>query len=199
MSFSSTPTSLSSLIPAGTRPGLSLCLVVGFVSVCAVTLPLNAKTLRSRHEALSSYFPNATWERGAVYLTKEERDRVTELAGHDSGHFVIPTYTARLSSGEIRGIAYLDHHRVRTLAETVKVLIDPTGSIIDLQVLEFHEPMEYMPRRQWYEQFLGKRLTPDLNLKRDIDGVTGATLTARATTQAARRMLAVHEIIRGRE
>ena len=200
MSFNSTPTyRLHDRTPAGIRHRPSLGLVIGFLGIGTVALPLSAITLHSRHEGFASHFPDATWERETVYLTKEERDRVAELAGHDMVQFVIHTYTARHSSGEVRGIAYLDHHRVRTLAETVNVLIDPTGNIIDLQVLEFHEPVEYLPRREWYEQFLGKRLTPGLNLKRDIDGVTGATLTTRATTQAARRMLAVHEVISDRE
>ena len=56
------------------------------------------------------------------------------------------------------------------------------------------EPEEYLPRPSWYAQFIGKRLDDDLRLKRGIKGVTGATLTARATTDAARRLLALHAV-----
>ena len=35
----------------------------------------------------------------------------------------------------------------------------------------------------------------ELSMKRGIRAVTGATLTARATTDAARRVLAVHKVI----
>ncbi|MEO2094376.1 MAG: hypothetical protein ABGY71_09970, partial [bacterium] len=41
-------------------------------------------------------------------------------------------------------------------------------------------------------QFKGKQLDHQLRLKRDIKAVTGASLTAKATTSSARRILALH-------
>lgn len=51
-----------------------------------------------------------------------------------------------------------------------------------------------MPREEWYHQCDGEDLDDDLSLKRDIRPVTGATLTARATTEAVRRVLAIHQV-----
>ena len=59
----------------------------------------------------------------------------------------------------------------------------------------FAEPKDYLPRAKWYAQFVGCKLDGRLRLKRGIKGVTGATLTARATTGAARRMLALHQVL----
>jgi Na+-translocating ferredoxin:NAD+ oxidoreductase RnfG subunit len=59
----------------------------------------------------------------------------------------------------------------------------------------FREPLEYMPRKGWYEQYEGQELDDDLALKRNIRPVTGATLTARATTDAVRRVLALHAVV----
>jgi len=59
----------------------------------------------------------------------------------------------------------------------------------------FLEPPDYIPREAWYRQFEGRGLDPDLDLKRAIRPVTGATLTARATTSAVRRVLALHRVI----
>ena len=64
-----------------------------------------------------------------------------------------------------------------------------------IEVISFDEPEEYIPRSVWYEQFDGESLDDDLRLARGIDGVTGATLTARATTNAVRRVLAVHQAL----
>lgn len=75
------------------------------------------------------------------------------------------------------------------------VVVDPAGAIARIEVLSFMEPEEYMPRARWYEQFAGKSLNEELSTKRGIHPVTGATLTVRATTDAARRVLALHRIL----
>ena len=70
----------------------------------------------------------------------------------------------------------------------VSVVITP-----DMDV--FEEPLEYMPREGWYGQYKGQELDDNLALKRDIRPVTGATLTARATNEAVRRVLAIHAVV----
>jgi hypothetical protein len=73
--------------------------------------------------------------------------------------------------------------------------VDPQGKVGRIEVISFREPEEYMPRALWYQQFQGKALDRDLQIKRDIRPVTGATLTARATTGAVRRVLALHQVL----
>ena len=69
------------------------------------------------------------------------------------------------------------------------------GKVGRLEVISFREPEEYMPRGNWYGQFQGRQLDRDLEVKRGIHPVTGATLTVRATTDAVRRVLALHQVI----
>ena len=66
-------------------------------------------------------------------------------------------------------------------------------------MLEFSEPEQYMPRGAWYGQLAGKGLDAELDLSRGIRPVAGATLTARATTAAVRRVLALHQVLAERE
>ena len=77
------------------------------------------------------------------------------------------------------------------------IVVDPQGRVARIEVISFREPEDYLPRGAWYEQFRGKALNPNLQIKRDIRPVTGATLTARATTDAVRRVLALHQILTG--
>ena len=58
--------------------------------------------------------------------------------------------------------------------------------------------MDYLPREGWYRQFDGRHLDDELHLDRSIRSVSGATLTATATTAAARRILALHHVIERR-
>ena len=145
-------------------------------------------------EALELAFPDATTERQTLFLSAEQRNRIAEESGADVSSSLATRYVARGSDGAVRGWAYLDTHRVRTLPETVMVVLGADGTVRRVEVVTFREPLEYMPRRGWYEQYEGQKLDDDLALKRDIRPVTGATLTARATTEAVRRVLAIHAV-----
>jgi len=78
------------------------------------------------------------------------------------------------------------------------IVVDPRGRIARFEILAFGEPPEYIPRGSWYQQLIGRELDDELELDRGIRGVSGATLTARASTQAARRILALHQVLGAR-
>ena len=147
-------------------------------------------------EALALAFPGCEVERRSVYLTDEQKERAAELAGVEIERGIVRPYVAT-RDGALVGTAYFDAHRVRTKRETLMIVVAPDGRIARLELLAFAEPEEYAPRGKWYGQFTGKRLDEELSLKRGIRGITGATLTARATTAAARRVLALHEVVFG--
>src|SRR5207342_2287812 len=118
---------------------------------------------------------------------------IAKLSGGPRPSALTAAYAAT-KDGKLVGTAYFDTHLVRTLSETVMVVISPAGAIARIEVLSFSEPEEYLPREHWYAQFPGKALDAALDgqlVKRGIRAVSGATLTARATTEAARRVLAL--------
>jgi len=147
-------------------------------------------------EALELVFGEVEIERGTIYLTREQRKAAEELAGEELSSAIVHPYTAS-KDGEILGTAWVDTHRVRTLRQTVLIVVDPDQRVRRVELLAFGEPEEYVPRGSWYGQFKGRRLDDELDLKRGIRGITGATLTARATTSAVRRVLAVHRVLNG--
>jgi FMN-binding protein len=78
-------------------------------------------------------------------------------------------------------------------------VLSDDGKIRRIEVVAFQEPPEYLPSEKWYEQFGGKSLDPDLRLKKEIHPVTGASLTAQASTDASRRVLAIDQILQKRK
>ncbi len=156
-----------------------------------------AKVLLTPEEALKLAFPGAAIEHRTAYLTAAQQKAAQKLSGDEDLPSALVTYYAATRDGKPAGTAYFDTHTVRTMPETIMVVVDPAGAIARIEVLSFSEPEEYMPRPHWYEQFQGKPLDDELSMKRGIRGVTGATLTARATTDAARRVLALHRVLRG--
>ena len=148
--------------------------------------------------AVEHTFPGASLEKETLYLSSHEQELAEKKAHTKCAQAVITRFVA-FQSGKPIGFFYLDRHRVRTLPEILLVEISPDNVLKNIHILEFREPKEYLPGDRWYRQYTGRALNDDLQLKRGIDGVTGATLTARATTQAVRRSLAIHQIIEQRK
>lgn len=175
--------------PSGWKT-LSLIVAIGLMALGGA----QAKVFLTVDEALRLAFPGATVERRTSYLTEAQRERANELAGVAVGSRLVHAYVAT-AGGKGVGTAFFDTHRVRTLPETVMVVLDPSGKVRRVEVLSFNEPQDYLPGGAWYGQFAGRGLDERLALKRDIRPLTGATLTARATTAAVRRVLAVHRVL----
>ena len=152
------------------------------------------KVLLQLDEALALAFPGCEIERATEYLTELQVERAGKLAGRELPSAIAHPYVAT-REGRLVGTAYVDTHRVRTLRESVLIVVAPDQRVQRIEVLAFAEPEDYLPRGRWYQQFVGKPLDDELNLKRGIRGITGATLTARATTDAVRRVLAVHRVL----
>ena len=140
-------------------------------------------------QALASAFPNAKPTRQVHYLTPEQLAAAKKESGVEFSDRMIVRYAAP------SGFAYFDTHRVRTLPETVMVLVTPDGKIDRVEILSFDEPPEYLPKERWLEQFDGRKLDEDLSMKRKIRPLSGASLSARAITNASRKVLALHRVI----
>ncbi len=158
------------------------------------SLPACAKVFLTVDEALALAFPECEVVRRTVFLTDEQRSAAEERSGAEIRSSLVHPYAATCA-GTPAGVAYFDTHRVRTLPETIMVVIESGGEVGRVEVLSFREPEDYIPRSNWYDQFDGRQLDRELSLKKSIRSVTGATLTARATTEAVRRVLALHQVI----
>jgi hypothetical protein len=150
--------------------------------------------LPSTQEALALAFPGAQFTRREHVLSEDQVRRVKALAQVDlPGNWTV-AYEAR-KNGALVGVGFFDTHRVRTLNETLLVAVSSEGRILRVEAVAFREPAEYMAKEAWVKQFEGKGLDPQLSLKGDIHPLSGATLTANAMTDAARRCLALHQAL----
>jgi hypothetical protein len=149
-------------------------------------------------EALALAYPECEIDKRTVYLTDAQRDSIEERLGAELSSGIARPYVAlRQVEGseqpEVVGYAWFDTHRVRTHKESVMFAVDPTGAIRRVELLAFGEPPDYVPSPRWYAQFLGQRFGEQLRVGRAIRPITGASLTVHATTDAARRVLAIQE------
>lgn len=128
-----------------------------------------------------------------LYLTDTEKSRVEEALGAKLRSAVV----RRRSEGE--SLVYLDRHKVRTLPETLGIHVGVDGKVSKIEILAFAEPKVYKPRPKWLTQFHGRDAEDLPKYRSDIDGISGATLSGRAVTDAVRRVVLIHRVIKERK
>lgn len=139
-------------------------------------------------DALALAFPSGAPERRTAFLTEEQAAAAERLARAKLGSRIWTYYVAGSTT------AYFESHPVRTMDETVMVVLRD-GKVAFVEVLAFSEPPDYLASSRWLAQFGNRALDDELALRRGLRGITGATLTAEAVTRSVRRVLAVHEVI----
>ena len=163
----------------------------------AVAEPMLARTLMTREQALASAFPPPqNVVRQKFFLTPQQLADARHESGVDFGDALIVRYAATGSSTG-GSFAYFDTHRVRTLPETIMVVVKADGSVERVDILSFDEPTDYFPKRRWVDQLLGRKLDRELALDRAVRPLSGASLTGRAIVNATRKVLALHHVLTG--
>jgi hypothetical protein len=163
-----------------------------------LALPLAAKSFMTQQQALDSAFPKGTaLERQSIFLSAGEASAAKSASGVDFEDGLVVRYVGR-SGGAVVGYVYFDAHRVRTLPETLMIVVRPDGAIERIEILSFNEPEDYLPKARWIDQLDGKKLDDELSLKRSIRPISGATLSGRAIVSASRKILAIHNVIQSR-
>ena len=159
-------------------------------ALLATSLAASARVLMTQEQALASAFPNAKPARQTFFLTKQQLDAARKESGVEFNDQLVVRYAGPA------GFAYFDTHRVRTLPETIMIVVTPDGKIDRVEILSFDEPTDYFPKRRWLDQLLHRHLDDDLSLKRAIRPISGASLTGQAIVNATRKVLALHHVIK---
>jgi hypothetical protein len=129
----------------------------------------------------------------SIVLDDHETARIEQLARTNLPSRLVNAYVG-YRGGAVVATAFIETHRVRSLPETLLVVVGPDGRNRGVHLLAFHEPPEYQPTVAWLGQFTDRPLTDELALRRGVAGIAGSTLTAVAVTACVRRVMAIHEV-----
>jgi len=149
-------------------------------------------------KAIEDAFPGAVVKKKRLFLKKDEVKRIEELSGAKVSSRLFTYYSARSDAGPM-GYAVIGRHTVRTKPEVYMLVTGPGLSVRHIRILAFYEPEEYRPMKRWLDQFRGKRLGERLWIRRDIQAITGATITSYTLTREIRRVLATLELMLEKE
>ena len=153
------------------------------------TAPAQARVLLSQKNALSLAFPGGAPQRRTAFLTDAQASAAEGLARAKLESRVWTYYVSGSTT------AYFESHLVRTMNETIMVVVGANGAVAFVEILSFAEPEDYLAPRGWLSSFKSKPLDGELALRRGLRNIAGATLTAEAVARGVRRVLAVHKVI----
>ena len=168
--------------------------VITAALLVAVFAPVHARVLVSPEEAVREAFAGAPAVKRTDYLDEAQSAAIAKLVGSPPSSRIVISYRAS-KDGKPLGSAYFETHVVRTLPESILVVLDAEGRVARVEILSFDEPDQYRPKPRWMDQFTGRKLDSELSLTSGIRGVTGATLSSRAITAAVRRVLATDQVL----
>lgn len=157
----------------------------------------NARVHLTKQEALEQVaFPEADRiERRTLFLEPADQESLSERA-RSRFESRLQTVYVGYRDEVIIGYAVIDTDTVRTKAATYLAVLEPDGQLRDFRILAWQEPPEYQPPQRWLDRFHGRRLSgSSLDVGRDVDAISGATLSVRMLTEHVRRTLALHELL----
>ena len=95
-----------------------------------------------------------------------------------------------------KGFAVLDNTYGKSLPITFLVIFSPAGKIIRVDVIRYREPYGgAVGSRNWLNQFTDKSGSDGFKLEKDIDSITGATISVNSVTRGVYKLTLMMEHI----
>jgi len=167
--------------------------------LCALFLlappcPSYGKVFYSKSEAMEIAFgKGAAIENLSLFPSDEESAKIEQLAQVKLDSKMFTFYVGKQQE-KITAYAAIETRTVRTMPETLLVVLEPDGTLRGVTTLAFHEPPEYQAPDRWFAQ-LAKKALSELSFSAGVQGVTGATLSTRSALDSVRKVLAVYQVM----
>ena len=172
-----------------------VCFVILFFasSVCADQLTTIDAALKKSFKSFSDY------DIRAVVLTPQQQADISQNADvlfGESHHASLRLYTVK-DNGRIAGYVFEDQVIGKWGPIHYAVSLSPDGKIIEVTVLDYQEIRgKPVAKNRFLKQYKNKTVQNPLKLRKDIDGVTGATISSRSLTDGVRKILYIFEMIK---
>jgi len=151
------------------------------------SLLLAGDVYQSNEDFLAEVFDGTPPEAAVIWLRDDIRADSTDIVGHP-----YPGLRIRYWSRDSRS-AWILEEIGKEKPITVGLVVTDAG-LEQVKVLAFRESRGWEVRHPFFtDQFTGAGLTTDQQLDRDIDGISGATLSVRALEKLARLALYLHD------
>jgi Na+-translocating ferredoxin:NAD+ oxidoreductase RnfG subunit len=171
--------------------------------------PAGAVVLLNHDAALKAMFPNVDKVvTEAVALTADQIAAVKGLCGdkwtlYQSGakteevaeNDTVPFYFG-IKDGKKTGVALMEMQPGKWGPVHYIVALDLAGKVTDMAVMSYVEQRgRPISTKRFLGQFIGKTSKSALSVGKDVDAVSGATISSRATAFAVKKVIALYETV----
>lgn len=139
-----------------------------------------------------SFSKNVTVTKKQFKLNKKQMKQIQNAAKAKMDSNIVRLYTVK-SVKKIEGYAVLLLSTIRTKKAVVLYIMDTNEKIKSMEIVLFKEPLEYKPKKNWQNTFKGKTKNNNLFAGKGIPTISGATMSARAITDASRLAISIVE------
>ena len=154
---------------------------------------LSAKGISLEKIFQSSFSSTVTVGQKIITLTTKEVQRLQKSAKAKMDSNKIRFYVVK-NENKVVGYGVLVTQRVRTKKAAILYLISKEMKIKSIEIIQFQEPSEYKPNQAWKDVFTGKSKEDNLFSGKGIPTISGATMSARALSDASRIALSIVEM-----
>ena len=156
----------------------------------AIVAPAHAVVYLSVEQAQSNMFPGAAFTPEFKSLTKEQGAAIEKASGVSVRNRDLRVWRVSTGGWFIADQVIGKHEYI-----PFALGLDAEGSVKAVEILEYRESYGDQVRNPaWRSQFTGKKQGAALTLTKDIQNISGATLSSRHITDGIKRLLATYEI-----
>jgi Na+-translocating ferredoxin:NAD+ oxidoreductase RnfG subunit len=175
--------------------------LLAVMGLLALKPPASVATVyMTAEEALRQILPEGReFIKETVSLTTEQKNKVSERLGKRIQNEIYTFYRGTRDDPAVPigyGVVLDVIGKERPISYMIGV--SPQARIIGIEVLIYRESQGSEIRsKRFMRQFVGKTADAPLQLGRDIDGISGATLSSRSTAYAVKKALALTQVVYG--
>ena len=180
-------------------------IIMAFITVMialAMTRPpsCRAEELITADKALHQIFHNAKdFQRREITLTDVQVQHIEQKAQltFAQAHSRDITYYEVNQDGAVTGYAFEDTVVGKWGPIHYLVGLNKEGKVMETVILDYQEIRgRPIAKRRFLRQYTGKSSKDPLQLRHDIDGISGATISSRSLTEGIRKILFIFEEIK---
>ena len=183
---------MATLVVVQNKKGTTMFQKITIALFLSITLLLAEEKISIEEILKTNFDTNITIEKKSLILTKEDVKSIQKKAKTKLSSRIVRYYNVK-DDKEIIGHGLLLQQRIRTKKAAILYMVDSNKTMKAIEIVAFHEPSEYKPNDEWEKVFEGKTSQDVLKAGKDIATISGATLSARAISDAARLALAIVE------
>ncbi len=184
---------------------LALILTVGFIYGPKIGM---ARTLLTQEQAIQEMFPDVDEvSNRTLTASNDQINRIKEKLGGSLIHYQRGSesemvqektefkFLFGIKDGKEIGVAMIEEQPGKWGPVTYIIMLDPaTAKVKNLAVMSYKEKRgRPIARRSFLKQFIDKGSSDPIKVRKDIRGISGATISSDATCFAVKKVIVVYE------